>query len=104
MSTTRKAKIRISKYIGFEASSSAISEPNVDVYEGGYDRALVAEMHRVGTGGGMIEVDANGLRDLAEWLDAMENSAGQGGNPSGARACRRLAEKALDLARELEPR
>ena len=95
----KTAKLKISPYVGFEASGSGISNPEAD---SGYDERLVLELERVGTRGGVIEVDAVGLRDLAEWCDALSAAATQGGNPSGGRALERLAEKALGMARELE--
>lgn len=93
------AKIKISEFVGFEASGSDISNPDA---KDGYQPALARELARVGTDGGTIELDAEGFRDLAEWADAMVAPNAQSGNPSGARAMATLCERCLEQAKLLE--
>lgn len=93
------ARLKISSYIAGEASGSGISDPDAN---SGYQPALVAELARVGAHGGTINIDADGLRDLAEWCDALSAATSQGGNPSGARSLSNMGERCLALARELD--
>lgn len=92
-------KVRISRFVAFEASGSEIVNERTDY--GGYDRRLGSELARVGTRGGTIEVGRDGLLDLAEWCDALEIANSQSENYSGARALANLAEKCRALASEL---
>lgn len=89
--------IKITKFIALEASGVGISDPTAD---SGYNRHLVSELHRIGANGGTVYLSANGLDDLAEWLDTMEvaNGSSGAGNFAGARACAKLAEKARRYA------
>jgi hypothetical protein len=96
---TATAKIKLSPYHGFICPGSEISNPDVD---SGYQPALVREIARVGTKGGTITADAEGLRDLAEFAEALANAESQGENHSGARSLGRLAERCLAEARRLE--
>lgn len=92
-------RLRISDYVAGEASGSGISDPRAN---SGYQPALVAELARICPYGGTITVDAQGLRDLAEWADCLSGAARQGGNPSGGRSLTNLATKAERLALELD--
>lgn len=92
-------KLPITAYQAGEASGSDISNPRVD---SGYQPALVAELARIGSGGGAISVDAEGARDLAEWAGDLSDAVAQAPNLSGARSLSGLADRALALARRLE--
>jgi hypothetical protein len=91
------AKVKISRFIAFLASGSDISRPGSD---SGYDEGLAIELDRIGTKGGVVDLTPLGLRDLAEWLDAIGMALGYDGNTSGARACAKLAEVCRDLAED----
>jgi hypothetical protein len=82
--------VKITPYQAHIANGSDISNPKAD---SGYQPALTRELARVGTKGGTIHLDAEGLRDLAEFCDALSNAEGQGGNPSGARSLASLAAR-----------
>lgn len=91
------ASIKISDYVAFEMSGSAISDPDSG---SGYDPLIGREYVRCG-GRGTYRLTKAALTDLAEFCDALSISATQGGNPSGGRALTNLAEKALGLAGKL---
>jgi hypothetical protein len=95
------ARIKISAYVGFIASGSDISNPEADPASG-YDDGLVRELARVGTRGGTVTLTSAGLRDLAEFCDALAVAEAQGGNPSGARALDGLGSRCLALAIDLD--
>jgi len=94
--------ISITPTITFLASGSDISNPDA---ESGYDKGLVAELARVGCGGKgyrKIHLTAQGHRDFAEWLEAMEGATAQSDGPAVARSCRVHREASLRYAAELD--
>ena len=100
--TTPTLPISITPTITFLASGSDISNPDA---ESGYDKGLVAELARVGCGSKgyrKINLTAQGHRDFAEWLEAMEGATAQGDGPAIARSCRVHREASLRYAAELD--
>jgi hypothetical protein len=83
-------QIRLTPYQAFIANGSDISNPNAN---SGYQPALTRELARVGTKGGVVHLNAEGLQDLADFADALSNAEAQGGNPSGARSLANLAAR-----------
>lgn len=92
-------KLKITAFQAYIADGSDISSPDVD---SGYQHELALELHRIGTRGGTITVDAEGAADLAEFANDLANAVAQEPNPSGARSLYSLNEKADRLARELK--
>lgn len=92
---TGTTPVKISRFVAFEASGSAISQPGSD---SGYSPDLERELARVGTDGGTVYLDRDALLDLAEWADCMIAPNAQSGNPSGARAMEGLRDRCAELA------
>lgn len=98
--------IKVSSFFAFIMSGSDIA---ISDSGSGYDPLIGHEFQRTRRAdGGTYHLTANALRDLAEFADCHESAEAQGGgmngdgNPSGARACRTLATKCRQLAKELE--
>lgn len=98
MTTNPFKPIRITPFIAVAASGSEISDPTKD---SGYSRHLAEELHRLGSRGGTARLDAEGLDDLAEWLDAIYIGEVEGGSPAGAGSVNKMREKARLYARLL---
>lgn len=91
------AGFKITRFIASEAEGSDISSPGSG---SGYSELLERELARLGTRGGTLQLDAEALRDLAEFLDTMVYANED--YPSRAASCRLHAERALALAQKLE--
>jgi hypothetical protein len=98
MTTNPFKPIRITPFIAVAASGSEISDPTKN---SGYSRHLAEELHRLGSRGGTARLDAEGLDDLAEWLDAIYIGEVEGGSPAGAGSVNKMREKARLYARLL---
>lgn len=90
-------KFAISAFILYECSGSDISAPGSG---SGYSEHLAEQLAHASAG--KLDLTAEDLRDLAEFLDAMYHANAQNGNTSGARSCEKHADRARAAARELD--